>query len=255
MKTLSIALNTYKESLRNKFLYGAFFLIILVFCVAAFLGSVSIGSRKDVILDFGIFTLSFFCSILTILNGVTLLNKEIKHKTIYNILSKPVWRWQFICGKFLGLIFCSTALILIISLGIFFMIYFLENEIYLKFFIATLFSIMEICIVSAIVILFSTFSTSSFLPGFLAFSLYLVGHSLDYLLIIIAESNLGISNKFLTFIFWVLPDLSLFNVSKNLIYNIEISGKQIAQSALYAVCYSLILLMISCFIFKRKELN
>ena len=53
MKTLSIALNTYKEALRNKFLYGAFFLIVLVFCVAAFLGSVSIGSRKDVILDFG----------------------------------------------------------------------------------------------------------------------------------------------------------------------------------------------------------
>lgn len=255
MKILSIALNTYKEALRNKFLYGAFFLIILVFCVAAFLGSVSIGSRKDVILDFGIFTLSFFCSLLTILNGVTLLNKEIKHKTIYNILSKPVPRWQFIFGKFLGLLFCSTALILIISLGIFFMIYFLENEVYLKFFTATLFSIFEICIISALVILFSTFSTSPFLPGFLAFSLYLIGHSLDYLQGIIADFNLGFSNKMLTFIFWGLPDLSLFNLSKQLIYKIEIPWEQTLQALVYALSYSFILLLVACFFFERKELN
>lgn len=254
MKTLSIALNTYKESLRNKFLYAALFLVILVFCVAVFLGSVSIGSRKDVIIDFATFTLSFFCSILTILNGVTLLSKEIKHKTIYNILSKPVARSQFIIGKFLGLVFCSTVLILLISVAVFFIIYFLENEVYLNIFLASLFSIMEITVVSAIVIFFSSFSSSPFLPGFFSFSLYLAGRSLNYLLVMIASTDLGASERLLKTIFWTLPDLSLFNISNYLIYNIEISFEQIVQSALYAACYSLILLIFSCYIFKRKDL-
>ena len=39
------------------------------------------------------------------------LSKELGKRTIYNLLSKPVARWQFLVGKFLGM-FATLALMM-----------------------------------------------------------------------------------------------------------------------------------------------
>ncbi|MCC6953509.1 MAG: ABC transporter permease subunit, partial [Deltaproteobacteria bacterium] len=94
----AIALNTFREAIRNKVLYSGFLFVALLIAGSALFGSVSVGSQIKVIKDFGLFSLSIFGAIVAVAIGVNLLNKELKQKTIYNILSKPVERWQFIVG-------------------------------------------------------------------------------------------------------------------------------------------------------------
>ena len=103
MKIYAIALNTFREAVRNKILYSVLAFAVLLVAISALFGSVTIGETQRVIKDFGLFALSFFGAISTIICGVSLLNKELKQKTIHNIISKPVARWEFIVGKYLGL--------------------------------------------------------------------------------------------------------------------------------------------------------
>ena len=47
--------------------------------------------------------LSIFGVLTAIFVGVSLVFKEIERRTVYTLLANPVRRWQFLCGKFLGL--------------------------------------------------------------------------------------------------------------------------------------------------------
>jgi ABC-type transport system involved in multi-copper enzyme maturation permease subunit len=111
MKVFGIAINTYREAIRNRILYAVVAFGMVLVALSAFFGAVSIGNQADVIKDFGLFSLSFCGAVLTILSGVNLLHNEMAHKTVYNILSKPVSRWQFILGKQLGLALMVSVMV------------------------------------------------------------------------------------------------------------------------------------------------
>src|SRR4029450_6500138 len=113
MRTFAIALNTAREAIRNKLLYSILLFAVLVVAVAALFGSVSIGDSMKFVKDFSLMSVSLFGVAIAVMLGVSMLNKEIGRKTIYNILSKPVARWEFIVGKFLGLL---ATLVLVVAL-------------------------------------------------------------------------------------------------------------------------------------------
>ena len=80
MKIFAIALNTFREAIRNKILYSVIFFAAFLVLISALFGSVSIGDKIKVIKDFGLFSLSFCGAIITIISGTNLLNKELKQK-------------------------------------------------------------------------------------------------------------------------------------------------------------------------------
>jgi ABC-type transport system involved in multi-copper enzyme maturation permease subunit len=98
-KLYAIAINTMREAIRNKLLYSILLFAVLVVAVAALFGSVSIGDQMKFVKDFSLMSVSLFGVAIAVMLGVSMLNKELGRKTIYNILSKPVARWEFIVGK------------------------------------------------------------------------------------------------------------------------------------------------------------
>ena len=66
--------------------------------------------------DFALFAVSLFSTVITVVLGSTLLQKELGKRTILNLLSKPVARWEFIVGKFLGLFLTLTVIVWVMSL-------------------------------------------------------------------------------------------------------------------------------------------
>ena len=99
----AIALNTAREAIRNRILYSILFFAVLMVGISAVFGAASIGDQTKYMKDFSLMSVSLFGVIIAIVLGVNLLHQELGKKTIVNILSKPVARWQFIVGKFLGL--------------------------------------------------------------------------------------------------------------------------------------------------------
>lgn len=120
MKVLAIALNTFKEAVRNRVLY-----VLLFFAVAILLGSwvastLAIFGQDRVIRNFGVGAINLISVLIAVFVGVGMVYNDMDKKTIYTIISKPIHRWHFLLGKYLGLYL--TVLVNIIFMTFIFLI-------------------------------------------------------------------------------------------------------------------------------------
>ncbi len=257
MRIYAIAINTFREAIRNKILYSVLFFVALLLGASAFFGSVTIGNQAQVIKDSGLFSLSFFGALLTIITGVSLLNKELKQKTIYNIISKPVSRWEFMLGKQLGLTLTVGVLVSFMGVGLFAFAAIFERRPDMLLFQGVLFSIMEVTVLSSIVMFFSSMAVTTTLPGLFTLAAYIAGHSLDYLKYFLSQDADArpVARMLVEFFSWVIPDLSLFNVNASIVYGVPIGAAQLGYTLLYTLAYSFAAITIAALIFGRRELN
>lgn len=255
-KIFAICLNTFREALRQRVLYSVIAFALLIIAVSAFFGAVSIGDQAQVIKNFGLFALSFFGSIIAILSGVTLLNKELKQKTIFNILSKPIERWQFIVGKYLGLSLTVCVLLSLMSIALISFCAIFEGRVDLLMLHAVLFILMEVLIVCALVLFFSSFAVTTTLTGLFALGAYLGGRSINYVShFFLSQKDLApalrLAIKSLDF---CLPDLSLFSVSDAVVYGFPVQASHFGYALLYCLGYVICLLVLAVLIFEQKEM-
>ncbi|HSQ35304.1 MAG TPA: ABC transporter permease subunit, partial [Candidatus Binatia bacterium] len=112
MNIQGLVLNTFRESARNKMFYLLVFFGILFALSSKLVSFLTLGDTMKVLKDTGLAAINFFCVLIAVFTGINLVYKEIEKKTVFNILSKPVSRDDFIVGKFLGL-----ALTMLTALG------------------------------------------------------------------------------------------------------------------------------------------
>ena len=112
-RIVTIALGAFKESVRERVLYNLIVFAFLMIGAAILLGSISVGVEQIILVNLGLAAISVFGLLIAIFIGIGLVSKEIDRRTIYNILSKPVTRAEFILGKYAGLLltlFVNTAI-------------------------------------------------------------------------------------------------------------------------------------------------
>ena len=125
-KIVAIALNTFKEAVRNKVLYFLLIFAILILGFSVIISDLSIASPNKLIKDLGLASIDFFGFLIAVFVGIYLVYNELDRKTIYTIVSKPIGRTQFILGKFFGLLFTIYVNILIMSIVFFAVLHFRE---------------------------------------------------------------------------------------------------------------------------------
>lgn len=114
-RTYAIALNTFREAVRDRVLYGVLGFAVLVLLFALALAELSLGEEERVVADLGFASISLFSVVIAIFLGSSLLYKEIERKTLYVILPKPIARGEFLVGKYLGIVL--TALVFVGLMG------------------------------------------------------------------------------------------------------------------------------------------
>ncbi|MBM3335440.1 ABC transporter permease, partial [Candidatus Sumerlaeota bacterium] len=123
-KVWAIAANTFKEAVRNRILY-----ILLIFAIVLLLFSgavreLTVSAQERVIQSLGLGCISIFGLLIAVFVGIGLVYNELDKKTIYTIISKPIDRWQFILGKYFGLLLTIYVNILIMTLFFYCSLYF-----------------------------------------------------------------------------------------------------------------------------------
>lgn len=191
------------------------------------------------------------------INGVTLLNKELKQKTVFNILSKPVNRIEFICGKYFGLVLTGLTLVTLMGTSVIVFVAFLEGRVDYLLFQAIFFTYLEVTIIASVVMFFSSVVVTTTLTGLFTFATYVAGKSISYLSYFIKESEEGYNPTLavLVRIFdTILPDLSSINIINSIVYGQSATLTHATYATAYTLLYSTTLLALSALIFQKRDL-
>ncbi|UCC38241.1 MAG: ABC transporter permease [Candidatus Aminicenantes bacterium] len=252
MKIRAIALNTFKETIRDRILYLLLFFAAIFIIFSRLLALLTVGDRVKIIKDVGLSSLSLFGALMAILMGTGLVYKEIDKKTIYTLLSKPIHRYQFVLGKFFGLVLTLFLMLLSMSL-IYLIVVFLHTfQIEWKMLIAIFFIFVELLLITSVAILFSCFSTP-ILSSIFSLSFYLIGHVSWGLETLIQKIQPGFGKTLAQILYTFLPDLENFNFKTEIVHNLPIPSNVYFFSILYGIFYALFMLVLAMLVFRRRD--
>ena len=255
MKIGSIAKNTFKECLRDKILYNLVIFAVLIIASSLVLSSITIGDVKQIIINLGLSTLSIFGTLISIFIGIQLVHKEIDKKTIYSLLAKPVARYEFILGKYLGLVWTLIVNVSVMIFGIFASILYLRHSFQvgdIQILLAGVLILIELMVVVAIALCFSTFSTPA-LSALFAFSIYVIGHfNADIRAYGQASDSFSVKVISST-LYYLLPNFENFDVISSTAHGNFMAAHLYLDSLSYGLIYSLAVMLISICIFERRN--
>src|SRR5579885_3827062 len=176
-RIFQIAINTFREAVRDRVLYNLIAFAMLMSGAAILVGQISIGIERLVVVNLGLTAVSLFGVVIAIFIGIGLVAKEIEKKTLYTVLSRPVQRWEFIVGKFFGLAGTLVVNAFFMAIGVFGALLYVAH----KFerpdawvLVALYFIVLQFLMICSLALLFSSFS-SPLLSAVFAFSLFVIG--------------------------------------------------------------------------------
>jgi len=252
----SIAFNTFREAVRDRVLYNLIAFAVLMSGAAILVGQISIGIERLVVINLGLSAVSIFGIVIAIFIGIGLVSKEIDKRTLYTMLSRPVRRWEFLLGKFFGLAGTLTVNTLLMAIGVFAALlyvskHFQRSDAWLL--VALYFIVLQLLIVTALALLFSSFS-SSLMSAVFAFSLYIIGTFATDLRGFAAMTP-GLTGWLATGVAYLVPNFSALNVISLVAHEQPVSGQVIAYNSIYALVYVGMALCSAVLIFDRRNLK
>lgn len=253
MKVYAIALNTAREALRSKVLYTILAFAVVVVATAALFGSASIGDQMKFVKDFSLMGISVFGVVIAVALGVNMLGKELGKRTILNILSKPVERWQFVVGKFLGLVATLALVVAGMCAALVALVAIFEGRVDLGLVQASVAVVLELTIVVAAALLFSAIVVTPTLAGLFTMAAFVAGRSAGYLGFFGGDDMPPALRALSTGLYWILPHLHRLNIADRVVYGDLVSAGYLLGSAAYVVGYAGVLLVLTVALFSRRE--
>lgn len=272
----SIAVYTWREGIRKKTLVGFFILSILVIfgsnVMTSFMtelpgggGGMSTDVEARLIKDICVTTISIFGVLITIFISASVVPAEVDNKVVYTVLSKPVRRYQYLLGKFVGVQLVVIVNLLLMGVLFFFAIYFKQQVLPTLLGWVLLLTYFEFLVISALTFAVSCTSTSSVLPTIAGLFIYIIGNLTEYLKNVADQASAVsdpstaevIVGRIAQFLALALPDLQRFSLRQDIIHlqpNDPPQDLYIWGLVLYALLYAGGGFLIAYWIFRRKEL-
>jgi ABC-type transport system involved in multi-copper enzyme maturation permease subunit len=257
-RIVAIARNTFREAIRNKILYSLLFFAVLLIVSALAMGKLTLHEEVRVTRDVGLFGIDLFGVIIAVFVGTNLLYKELDLKTVYAILPKPIARWEFVLGKWLGMLLTLAVQVGLMGLvlggalavqGVLFDVP-TAKALWLLY--------INVTVVTSIAVFFSAFS-SPFLSAFFTLGCFVVGRSVPEIQSL-AEQMGGTGRAVVEVMLLALPHLHLFFPSGAIagaetvsVHGDFVSARYLLWTTAYGVGFSVAVLLLAMLIFRRRD--
>lgn len=252
-QVFAIASVTFKELLREKILWSAILFAVLCVALSIAVSQLSFNEQSRIALDFGITSVSIIGGLISVIMGASLIAKEVHHRTLYLVLTKAVWRWQFVLGKFLGLlalISLNSLMISAIAVGI----YLATDGVYHTAILQNwLLQMVEFAVLSSVACVFSAFSTVT-LSAIVTSGIWIIGHAMADFQALIPKIEPEFIRPALHVVARILPDLTRFDIKAQVSHFLPVTWSYTLISIAYGSLYVAFALAASCFIFSRRDL-
>ena len=266
MRAISwVAVNVFKESVRDRVPYNLALFAVLLIASSFLLGQLTAGQDVKIIKDLGLAAIAVFGLFIAIFIGIGLVSKEVERRSIYSLLSKPISRSQFIVGKYAGLVLTLAVNVAVMTLALYLVLAYLTYVepptsraawdapgVDPRMLMAVGLIFVELMIVTAIALFFSTFSTP-LLSAALTFGFFIVGHFNNDLKNFdkIMESKPAI--WLARGVYHTVPDFSAFDVKTEVVHGLPLAAGYVAATVGYGFAYIAALVIVSVVIFSRRD--
>src|SRR5262245_8530251 len=266
MRTVAqVAVNVFKESVRDKVLYSLVAFATLLIGVSYLIGQLTAGQDVKIIKDLGLAAIATFGLLIAVFIGIGLVWKEVERRSIYSLLSKPIRRHEFILGKYAGLALTLFVNVAMMTIAFYAVLAFMSTQFSAaarsvwpapavdpRMLLAIGLIFIELLLVTAIALFFSTFS-SPFLSAALTFGLCAVGHFhadlRNFESVVETKSAAYLARA----LYYVLPNFSAFDIKTQVVYALPVTPSYVATSAVYGLTYIALLLAGAVTIFARRD--
>jgi ABC-type transport system involved in multi-copper enzyme maturation permease subunit len=259
-----VAVNVFKESVRDKVLYSIIAFAILLIASSLLIGNLTAGQDIKIIKDLGLASISIFGLLIAIFIGIGLVWKEVEKRSIYTLLPKPMRRQDFLLGKYCGLVLTLIINIAVMTAAFYMVLGFMQafepgiaaasaapgtDPAMLK---AVALIVVELMLVTAIALLFSTFS-SPFLSALLTAGLWVAGHFNTDLRNFGAVIESPMLARLTRAAYYVLPNFAAFDVKAQVVHAQAVPASYLALTSLYGLTYIGLVLVAASLIFSRRD--
>jgi len=252
-----VAVNAFREAIRDRVLYNLIFFALMMFGAAILVGQISIGIERLVIVNLGLSAISIIGLIMATFIGVGLVYKEIEKRTLYSLLAKPVRRWEFLVGKYAGLLLTLAVNTALMTLGLAAALFYVSRHFErsdVSILVAIYFILLELALVTGLALFFSCFS-SPMLSTLFTLGIYITGvfaqDIRDFGLVTKNPALLGLTRV----LYYLLPNFHNFNGIAAAAYGDKIPTALIAQNTLYALLYVTVILLGASAVFSGRNLK
>ena len=256
-----IALNTFRESIRDKILYNIGFLTIALTLFSIVLGEWSVFDRAYVIKSTTLSVMNLSGLLISIFVGISLVQKEIQRRTVLTLLSKPISRVAFIVGKYFGLLAVVAVHLALLTVIYYVMLALTGSNPTLSLLTAIYLIFCEMAIIIAVALLFSSFS-STILSALFTLGVYFAGHLSDQLLEQVrfatrmgelGEGSSMLFQRAAEVIHMVFPGLYRYNVTNYVVHGVALPDLYLVWNTVYAVGFIGVFLAIASWWFSRRD--
>ncbi|MHC4253431.1 MAG: ABC transporter permease, partial [Planctomycetota bacterium] len=234
-----------------------------------------VGEDIKVVRDVGLSAVGFFGAMIAIFVGTGLIQRELGGRTIYTILARPVARWEFVVGKYVGLL--ATVLVSAALMSAVFLVYLViitavapgspvfgegpPPALGWPVFQSLILTGCELVVVTAIAVFFSSVSTP-ILSAVFTFFTYVAGQFARDVKVFSdllapqpgAPIGWDVRRIFLETVYMVMPNLDKMNVRGTAVHGIAVPAWQFGLTIAYAFVYAGLVIAFACALFERRDL-
>jgi ABC-type transport system involved in multi-copper enzyme maturation permease subunit len=263
--TAAIAINVFRESVRDKVLYNLVLFAVLMTGASYLIGQLTAGQDVKIIKDLGLSATAMFGLFIAVFIGIGLVSKEVERRSVYSLLAKPIHRYHLVIGKYCGLVLTLAVNVIVMAASIYAVLAYMAwgtpasvaaawdapalDPALLK---AVAMILVELMLVTAVALFFSTFS-SPILSAAFTFGVYIVGHFSGDLRNFQQVVDSPFAARFARSLYWVLPNLAQFDVKSDVVHGVHVPAGYLAVAAGYAALYIAALLAIAVVVFSRRD--
>ncbi len=261
----SIAVNVFRESVRDKVLYNLVLFAVLMIGASYLIGQLTAGQDLKIIKDLGLSATSFFGLFIAVFIGIGLVWKEVERRSIYSLLAKPITRVDFVLGKYAGLVltlFVNLAVMVVALYAVLGLMALVSPPSLVlvldappldpRMLIAAGLIFVELALVTAIALFFSTFSTPILSAAF-TFGLYIVGHFNADLKHFEQVVDSPVAAWLARALYYLLPNLAPFDIKSAVVHNEPVAPGYVLMTVGYGVIYIAAVLIAATLVFSRRD--
>jgi len=254
----NVAVNVFKESVRDRVLYNLVVFGALLIGASYLIGQLTAGQDIKIIKDLGLAAIATFGLLIAVFIGIGLVWKEVERRSIYALLSKPVRRHEFVLGKYAGLALTLLVNVAIMTVAFYAVLAYLSTQfptsqaIDPRMLLAIGLIFLELLLVTAIALFFSTFS-GPFLSAALTFGLWVIGHFNAELRNFESVVESKAAAYLARGLYYVLPNFAAFDVKAQAVQGLPIPWSYMAVTTAYGATYIALLLTGAVVVFSRRD--